>query len=132
MAVGLSAVNLANAWLNTMRGGGNGTTFTAPATLFLQCHTADPGASGTTAVSTGIATRSAMSFAAAASGSMSLTTAVSFSATGTDTITHVSIWSASSAGTFYGSAALTASKAVANGDTLSVSTFTFSLAPLAA
>jgi hypothetical protein len=131
-AVGLSTANLANAWLNSMRGGGNGVTFTAPTTLYLQCHTADPGAAGTTAVSTGIATRSAMSFTAAAAGSMSLTSAVSFSATGADTITHASIWSAGTAGTFYGSAALTASKAVANGDTLSVSTFTFSLAPLAA
>jgi hypothetical protein len=130
--VGLSTTNLANAWLNSMRGAGNGTTFTAPATLFAECHTADPGASGTTAVSTGIATRTAMGFAAAASGSMSLSGSVSFSATGGDTITHIAVFSASSAGTFYMSAALTASKTVANGDTLSLSTFTFSLAPLAA
>lgn len=130
--VGLSATNLANAWLNSMRGGGAGTTFTAPATLFAECHTADPGAAGTTAVSTGIATRTAMSFAAASAGSMSLTATVSFSATGADTITHVAVFSASTAGTFYMSAALTASKTVANGDTLSLATFTFSLAPLAA
>lgn len=132
LARGLSTANLANAWLNSMRGGGNGTNFTAPATLFLQCHTADPGSAGTTAVSTGIATRTAMSFAAASGGSMSLTATVSFSATGADTITDVTMWSASSAGTFYASAQLTASKTVANGDTLSVTTFTFSLSPLAA
>jgi hypothetical protein len=132
VAVGLSAVNMANAWLNSMRGAGNGTTFTAPATLFLECHTADPGASGTTAVSTGIATRTAMGFAAASAGSMSLTATVSFTATGADTETHVAIFSASSAGTFYASAALTASKTVANGDTLSVTTFTWALTPIAA
>lgn len=132
MARGLSAVNMANAWLNSMRGAGNGTTFTAPATLFMQAHTADPGASGTTAVSTGIATRTAMGFAAASAGSMSLTAAVNFTATGADTISDVTIFSASTAGTFYASAALTANKTVANGDTLSVSTFTWSLAPIAA
>jgi hypothetical protein len=132
VAVGLSTTNLANAWLNSMRGGGNGTTFTAPATLFMEFHTADPGAAGTTGVSTGLATRQSMSFAAASGGSMSLTATVSGTATGADTITHVAIFSASSAGTFYASAALTASKTVANGDTLSVTTFTFSLSPLAA
>ena len=132
MTVGLNATNLANAWLNTMRGGGNGVTFTAPATLFVQCHTADPGASGTTAVSTGIATRSAATWQAASAGSMALTATVSFSATGSDTITHVSVWSASSAGTFYYSAALSASKAVTNGDTLNLTTLTFALTPIAA
>jgi hypothetical protein len=132
MTVGLSAANLANAWLNTMRGSGNGTTFTAPATLFVQCHTADPGASGTTAVSTGIATRTALAQNAAAAGSQAITATISFTATGADTITHISVWSASSAGTFYYSAALSASKTVANGDTLNLTALTFALTPIAA
>ena len=132
MTVGLSTVNLANAWLNTMRGGGNGVTFTAPATLFVQCHTADPGASGTANVSTGIATRTALAQNAASAGSQGITATISFSATGSDTITHVSVWSASSAGTFYYSAALTASKTVASGDTLNLTALTLALTPLAA
>lgn len=132
MTVGLSATNLANALLNTMRGGGSGVTFTAPATLFVQAHTADPGSAGTTAVSTGVATRQALTFAAASGGSMALSGTPSWTATGADTITHISIWSASSAGTFYASAVLTASKTVASADTLTLSSFTFSLAPLAA
>ncbi|MEU4590046.1 phage tail fiber protein [Micromonospora aurantiaca (nom. illeg.)] len=132
MATGLSTTNLANAWLSTMRGGGSGTNFTAPAALYAQAHSADPGASGTTGVSTGVATRQAMAFGAPSGGSMSLSTAPSWTATGSDTITHVSIWSATSAGTFYASAALTASRTVANGDTLSLATMTFSLSPLAA
>lgn len=131
MAVGLSAVNTANAWLNTLRGT-SAATFTAVTTMFLQCHTADPGASGTTAVSTGIAVRVAMNMNAASAGSASLNATVSFSATGSDTITHISAWGASSAGTFYYSAALTASKAVTNGDTLNITTLTFALTPLAA
>jgi hypothetical protein len=132
MAVGLSAVNTANAWLNVLRGGGNGVTFTAPATVYVEAHTADPGASGTTAVSTGCATRQALTFAAASGGVMSLSASPSWTATGTDTITHIALFSASSAGTFYGSAALTTSKTVASGDTLTLSTLSISVTPLAA
>lgn len=132
MATGLSATNLANAWLNTMRGGGNGVSLTAPATLFAQAHTADPGAAGTTAVSTGVATRQALTFGAASAGAMTLSATPSWTVTGTDTITHISEWSASSAGTFYASAALTASKAVAAADTFTLTSLSFSLAPLAA
>lgn len=129
MTVGLSTTNLANAWLNVLRG----TTFTGAAGAFVQWHTADPGASGTTSVSTGLATRQALTYATAGSGSMALTTPLaSATATGSDTITHISIWSASTAGTFYCSMQLTASKTVASGDTLTQSTATISLAPLAA
>lgn len=132
MTVGVSAVNLANAWLNTMRGNGNGVTFTAPATLFVQCHTGDPGSAGTSNVSTGIATRTALAQSAASAGSQAITSTISASATGSDTITHISVWSASSNGTFYYSAVLSASKVVANGDTLNLVTLTVSLTPVAA
>jgi len=131
MTAGLSAANLANPWLSTMRNT-SAASFTAPTDLYIQCHTADPGASGTTAVSTGIATRTVADWAAPSAGSMALTATVSFSATGSDTITHISIWSASSAGTFYYSAALSASKAVTNGDTLNLTAVTFALTPIAA
>jgi hypothetical protein len=131
MTAGLSAVNLANAWLSTMRNT-SASSFTAPTDLFVQCHTADPGASGTTAVSTGIATRTVADWAAPSAGSMALAATVAFAATGADTITHVSVWSAASAGTFYYSAALTASKTVANLDTLNLTTLTFALTPIAA
>lgn len=128
MAVGLSAVNLANAWLNVLRG----TTFTGVATPHAQMHTADPGASGTTAVSTGVATRQPVTWAAASAGSMALSASPSWTATGADTLTHVTAWSASSAGTFYASAALSASKTVANADTFTLTTLTISQSPLAA
>lgn len=133
MTVGLSTVNLANAWLNVLRGNGAGVTFTAPATIFVQWHTADPGASGTTAVSTGLATRVACTYLAASAAALVLTTTLpSATATGTDTITHISLWSASTVGTFYCSMALTLAKPVASGDTLTQQTATISLAPLAA
>jgi hypothetical protein len=132
MTVGLSTVNLANAWLNTMRGSGNGVTFTAPATVFVEAHTADPGAAGTTGVSTGAATRQAVAFAAASAGSMSLSASPAWTATGPDTVSHIALFSASSAGTFYASAALTTPKTIAAADTLTLSTLTVSLAPQAA
>jgi hypothetical protein len=134
MTVGFSATNLANAWLNSMRGAGNGVTFTAPATLFVQLHTADPGASGTTSVSS-TTTRQALGFAAVSAGSMAISGTpswTSWAGTNGEVVTHISVWSASSAGTFYFSAALTASKTVNTGDTLNLATLQFSLSPIAA
>lgn len=126
MAVGLNTANLANAWLNTLRN----VSFVV-ATPFAQLHTADPGSAGTTAVSTGIATRQSLTFAAASGGSIALSATPSWTATGADTITHVSVFSASSAGTHYANAALSASKTVATGDTFTLTALTISLAPLA-
>jgi hypothetical protein len=133
MAVGLSATNLANAWLNTMRGGGAGSNFTAPANLYVQLHTGDPGASGTSAVSSTTA-RSEVTFAAASAGSMSASNTPSWATwagTNGEVVTHISVWSASSAGTFYFSAALSASKTLNTGDTLNLTSLTFALTPVA-
>jgi hypothetical protein len=49
-----------------------------------------------------------------------------------ETITNISLWSAASAGTFYGSITLTVSKAWASADTLTLNTCTFTASPLAA
>lgn len=134
MARGLSAVNLANAWLNVIRGGGNGVTFTAPATLFAQLHTGDPGASGTANVSS-TTTRQAMGFGAASAGAIALSTQpswTSWAGTNGEVVSDASSWSASSAGTFYFSTQLTASKTVNTGDTITITSWSVSLAPLAA
>ena len=131
MTAGLSTTNHANAWLNVFRGGGNGSSFTAPAALYIQIHTGDPGASGTANVSA-VTTRQAVTFGAASSGAIALSNSPAFSMTTTETITHASVWSASSAGTFYWSVALTTSRSVVNGDTLTFTTFGVSLTPLAA
>lgn len=127
MAVGLNTTNLANAWLNALRG----TAFTTVTTPHAQLHTADPGSAGTTAVSTGVATRQPLTFAAASGGSMALSATPTWTATGADTITHVTVWSASSAGTHLINAALSASKTVASGDTFTLTSLTISLSPLA-
>lgn len=133
MTVGFSTANTVNAWLNTLRGT-SAATFTGVTTLFVQLHTADPGASGTTAVSS-TTTRQALNYAAAASGSQAITGTTqwtSWAGTNGEVVTHISIWGASTAGTFYYSIALTASKTVNTGDTLTLSTCTVSVAPLAA
>lgn len=131
MTVGFSAVNTANAWLNVLRGGGNGVTFTAPANVYLQWHVGDPGSAGTANVAA-VTTRQAVTFGAASAGAIALSNSPAYTATGTETLTHVSLWSATSAGTFYLSFALTTSKAMTNGDVLTMTTLGVSLTPLAA
>lgn len=122
MTVGLNTVNGANAMLGALAG-----------TVYVQLHTGDPGASGTANVS-GTTTRPAMTLAAAAGGSRSASTQPSWSswASGAETISHLSLWSAASAGNFIASVAATASKVMSNGDTLTLSSYSISLSPLAA
>ena len=129
MAVGLSAVNTANAILNIFRG----TTFTGVSTPFIQLHTGDPGSAGTANVSVGSTTRNAIAWSAASAGSMALSSLGAWTNGGTsETITHVTLWSASSAGTFYASYALSASQAWVSTNTLTITTFTLNYTPVAA
>jgi len=134
MTVGLSAVNTANAFLNVLRGT-SAATFTGVTTLFVQLHTADPGASGTTAVSS-VTTRPALNFGAASAGSQSaiatLPSWTAWAGTNGEVVTHISVWGSAAAGTFYYSAALTASKTVNTGDTLNLTSLTVALTPIAA
>lgn len=133
MTVGLSATNTANAWLNVLRGT-SAATFTGVTTLFVQLHTGDPGASGTANVSS-TTTRQAVNFAAASAGSQSITGTTqwtSWAGTNGEVVTHISVWGASTSGTFYYSAALSASKTVNTGDTLTLTTLTVALTPIAA
>lgn len=126
MTVGYSTTH-AHAILNLYRA----TNATAPASVWLALHTGDPGASGTSNASAET-DRKEVTFAAPSAGSMTAS-AVSWTGwdAGSETISHVSLWSASSAGTFLQSGALAASKAVENGDTINV-TATASLTPIAA
>lgn len=132
MAVGLNATNVANGWLNAIRSGG--TTYTVVAGTFVQLHTADPGAAGSTAISVGSTTRLSVSQNAASGGSITISgTAGPWTNGGTsETISHISVWSASSAGNFLYSVALSAPQAWASGNTFTLNTLTVSLTPLAA
>jgi hypothetical protein len=129
MTVGLSAANTANKLLETI--GRTGTTFTA-GVLYVKLHTGDPGSAGT-ANASAVTTRYAATFSAASAGSMALSSmGGTWSMTGTETISHISLYDASTAGNFLWSVALTASKSVINGDTLSMSSLTLAFTPIAA
>jgi hypothetical protein len=127
MTVGLSTTGLANPLLNTI----NNTSFAISAT-WVQLHVGDPGASGTANLSA-VTTREQATFATAALGALALaSTPTAWNMTTTETITDISIWTASTSGTFLWSAALAVNKTVANGDTLTLNTCGLSFAPLAA
>ncbi|CPS10401.1 gp34 protein [Mycobacteroides abscessus] len=129
MTVGLHTANLANKILDHLRGG---TAWAQPGGLWVRLHTADPGAAGTAAGSA-VSARSQAAFAAAASGAIALTgTNPSWSMTATETITHISIWDASTGGNFQWSAVLSVPKSVQSGDTLTLTNCGLSLGPLAA
>ena len=129
MTVGLSAANTANKLLETI--GRTGTTFTA-GSLYVKLHTGDPGATAATAASA-VTTRYAVTFSASSAGSMALTSmGGTWSMTATETISHISLWDAATSGNFLWSVALTASKSVVSGDTLSLTSLTLAFSPIAA
>jgi hypothetical protein len=130
MAVGLHTVNLANNLLNILRG----TAFpTAPPSQNVKLHTADPGSAATTAPS-GTTTRQVATYSAAASAALALSNTPTWSswAGGSETISHISVWDNVTAGNVDYSAALTVAKAVVNGDTLTLTSLSVSLAPVMA
>jgi hypothetical protein len=131
VTAGLSATNVANGWLNTLRAGSN---FTAIATPFIKLHTGDPGSAGASNAAAGSTTRVAITFAAASAGSISQNgTAPQWTNGGTsETITHISCWDASTSGNFLWSAALTASQAWVSGNTFTLTSSSIALTPIAA
>lgn len=131
MTVGLSTTNVANGWLNTLR---NGSSFTAIATPFVKLHTGDPGSAGASNAAAGSTTRVAVTQAAASGGSIAISgTNPSWTNGGTsETISHISVWDASTSGNFLYSVALTASQAWVSTNTLTLTSLTVSLSPLAA
>jgi hypothetical protein len=125
VTVGQSTAH-AHGILNLLRG----TDYTA-FSPFVKLHTGDPGSAGT-ANASAETTRKALTFAAPSAGS-SAASAVSWTswAAGSETLTHFSIWDASTAGNFKISGAFTVSKTIANGDTLNLSV-TVTQGPIAA
>lgn len=128
MTVGVAASH-ANSVLNVFRN----TAYSAIATVYVQLHTADPGAAGTTSISAGSTTRNQITWNAPSGGSMTVNTLSAWTNGGTsETISHVSFWTASTAGTFLQSAALSASQAWVSTNTLTLTVVTLSYSPIAA
>lgn len=95
------------------------TSFTAPGGLFLKLHTGDPGVDAANNAA-GETTRQATgAMSAASGGSSSNNTAITFTnLSTTETLTHVSLWDAATAGNSCLYGALGASKSVTAGDNL--------------
>jgi hypothetical protein len=123
MTTGLIAAQ-ANSWLDGLTG------------FWVELHTADPGAAGTTSTCTGSvgASRKQSTMNAAAAGSKAQSAGGSWSAWdgGSVTVTHIAVWTASSAGTCLFTGALTAGKAMTNGDTFNLTSLSIAITPLAA
>lgn len=124
MTAGLAA-SVVNGWLDG--------TF-ATATCFVKLHTGDPGSAGATAAAAGSTTRVQATMAAASAGSKAMTSMASSWTNGgtSETLTHISLWTASTAGTFNGSAALSASQAWVSTNTFSLTGLTIAVTPIAA
>lgn len=103
------------------------TAYSAPATVYIGLHTADPGETGATAELSGgnysrvAVTNNSTNWPAASGGSKSNGTAINFpTPSGTwGTVTHWSIWDASSSGNCLFSGALSTSKTINSGDPVS-------------
>lgn len=118
----------ADAWLNWLAGSAT----TAPAGLYVQLHTGDPGAAGTANISS-VTTRESMTLAAASGGAVSASNTpqwTSWAGTNGETQSAISLWSASTSGTFLDAVTLGTAVAVYTGDTLTLENFsvTFTVA----
>jgi hypothetical protein len=93
----------------------------ANAAVWVKLHIGDPGAAGTTNAAANTTRQQATFGSAAVTGAISNTVAVEWtSVPNTETYSHVSLWTASSAGTFLGSDDLSATAAVTAGDTFRI------------
>lgn len=122
MTAGLAA-SAANTFLDTFDSG-----------HYMQLHTGDPGAAGTSNASAET-DRKLIDFADAAGGTKAAQgTLPSWTVwdAGPETISHASVWNAASGGTFRYSFAFTTSKSITNGDDLNVTAHSISVTPIAA
>jgi hypothetical protein len=124
MAVGFAA-SVINGWLDG--------TF-ATATCWVKLHTADPGAAGATAAAAGDTTRKQATMAAASAGSKSASASIGPWTNGgtTETLSHFSLWTASTAGTFNGSGTIGTPQQWQSTNTVSMTALTVSVTPVAA
>jgi len=124
----MSASNyLENAFANALRGGGNGTSYTAPAAVYAKLHLTDPGEDGTSGAA-GNTSRQAVEFGAASNGVISLTNTPTWTnVSTTETYAYVSLWDNSTAGNCLGSGALSSSVSVTIGDTFTLTALTITL-----
>lgn len=130
MAIGLAAAVL-NGWLDALC---KGTNYTAPVAFYVKLHLADPGSAGATSPAANT-TRVQATFGSASGGSSTTTADLNWTnVSAAETYSHVSFWTASSAGTFLGSDDLATPRTVAIGDnfTIPLGSLTVAITPVAA
>jgi len=115
--MGTFSDTVANEWLDALARNDS----YANAAVWVQLHTGDPGSAGTANVA-GETDRVQATFGSAASGRAISNTAVIewLAVSNTETYTWVSLWSASTSGTFLGRDDLSSSAAVTAGDTFRI------------
>ena len=119
-------MSISNYLENKLLDATSGTSYAAAGT-YLQLHTGDPGEDGTANVATE-STRQSVSFAAASGGSMVSSGTVEWTnVAGTETLTHWSLWDASTSGNALWSGALASSANVVAGDTFQITSLTLTL-----
>jgi hypothetical protein len=88
----------------------NGTAFAGFSTPYVQLHTGAPGAAGTSNIAGNSTRQASGAFAAPSAGSTTNNSAINWTSVSTsETYSHVSLWSAASAGTFICSGSISAS-----------------------
>lgn len=120
MAAGLVAA-VANAALTGLLGTND--------LIYAQLHTADPGTAGTTAVSS-VTTRESVTWGSPSAASVAASNSpawTSWAGTSPETDTYISLWSASSSGTFGCSMQLSASVTMDTGDSLTLTSITITI-----
>ena len=130
MAVGISAAS-ANAMLNAFA---RGTDYAGNAAVWVKLHTGDPGSAGT-ANAAGETTRQQGTWGAASGGANSNSADIVWTNVSTsETYSHISLWTASSGGTFLGSDDLATPQAVTAGNTFTIpaGSQTMAITPVAA
>lgn len=116
MATG-AASGIVNAWLASILNGTAPTTYSAP---YVQLHTGAPGSAGTSNIAGETTREQATGTWTISGGSTTNPVAISWTSVSTaETYTDVTLWSASTGGTFIASGTITAS-AVSVGDNFSI------------
>jgi len=117
MATGLSST-VADAILDAYC---RSVAWTEPAEFWVKLHVGDPGSAGI-ANAASETTRKQITFSAASGGIITNSAQVQWLnyPVGTDTISYVSFWDASSGGTFIGSDGLATNRTPASGDTVTL------------
>lgn len=90
----------------------------------ISIHTGDPGTTGANEAVGGSYARQAAGYSAASGGACALAAAVSFTLMPAGTFTHLGLWDSAGTPVFLQGAALTASKTLGAGDTLTISSAT--------